>query len=169
MVASCMTVFLLFGSVVGWSGSSPPVDQYPVVDVLPPRHAPPSTTTIPTTVPPAPPTTHVHPPTTHVHAPTETAAVVPQSGSSVGGDPSNMASWDRLAGCETGGTMNWAINTGNGYYGGLQFSLGSWQSVGGTGLPSDASRETQIAMGQRLYNSGGWQHWPACTRSFGWR
>ena len=42
--------------------------------------------------------------------------------------------WDRLAQCESGG--NWAINTGNGYYGGLQFSLGTWQAYGGTGLPS---------------------------------
>ena len=43
--------------------------------------------------------------------------------------------WDSLAQCESGG--NWAINTGNGYYGGLQFNLGTWQSYGGTGLPSD--------------------------------
>ena len=52
--------------------------------------------------------------------------------------------WDRLAQCESGG--NWAINTGNGYYGGLQFSLGTWQAYGGTGLPSQHSRETQIAI-----------------------
>ena len=76
-------------------------------------------------------------------------------------DPSNPAAWDRLAQCESGG--NWAANTGNGYYGGIQFSLGSWQGVGGTGRPDQASRETQIAMGQRLWNQGGWQHWPACT------
>ena len=44
--------------------------------------------------------------------------------------------WDRLAQCESGG--NWATNTGNGYYGGLQFSLGTWQAYGGTGLPSQA-------------------------------
>ena len=47
--------------------------------------------------------------------------------------------WDRLAQCESGG--NWHINTGNGYYGGLQFSLGTWHSYGGTGLPSQHSRE----------------------------
>ena len=41
--------------------------------------------------------------------------------------------WDSLAQCESGG--NWAINTGNGYYGGLQFNLGTWQAYGGTGLP----------------------------------
>ena len=44
--------------------------------------------------------------------------------------------WDRLAQCESGG--NWHINTGNGYYGGLQFSLGTWHAYGGTGLPEPA-------------------------------
>ena len=52
--------------------------------------------------------------------------------------------WDRLAQCESGG--NWAINTGNGYYGGLQFNLGTWQAYGGTGCPHQHSRETQIAI-----------------------
>lgn len=78
---------------------------------------------------------------------------------------SGDGSWDRIAQCESGG--NWSINTGNGYYGGLQFSLGSWQSVGGTGLPSDASRETQILMGQRLQARSGWGSWPACSRRLG--
>ena len=52
--------------------------------------------------------------------------------------------WDALAQCESGG--NWAINTGNGYYGGLQFNLGTWQAYGGTGYPHQTSRETQIAI-----------------------
>ena len=68
------------------------------------------------------------------------------------GDPNDPASWDRLARCESGG--NWAINTGNGYYGGLQFSLSSWRAVGGQGYPHESSRETQIEMGQRLYAAG---------------
>ena len=55
--------------------------------------------------------------------------------------------WDQLAQCESGG--NWAINTGNGYYGGLQFTLGTWQAYGGTGLPSQDSRETQIAIAEQ--------------------
>jgi hypothetical protein len=83
------------------------------------------------------------------------------------GDPNDMASWDRLAQCEAGG--NWSINTGNGYYGGLQFSLSSWRGVGGTGYPHEHSRAEQIRRGQLLWQQGGWQHWPACTRSFGWR
>ncbi len=74
--------------------------------------------------------------------------------------------WDRLAQCESGG--NWATNTGNGYYGGLQFSLGTWQSYGGSGLPSNASRETQIAIATKLRDaSGGYGAWPACAASLG--
>ena len=90
-------------------------------------------------------------------APAPVAAPVYSSGSSV---------WDSLARCESGG--NWAINTGNGYYGGLQFSLGTWQSYGGTGLPSAASRETQIAVATRLRDaSGGYGAWPHCSAQLG--
>lgn len=73
--------------------------------------------------------------------------------------------WDRLAQCESGG--NWAINTGNGYYGGLQFSLSSWQAVGGSGLPSDASREEQIMRAEQLRAAQGWGAWPACSAKLG--
>jgi uncharacterized protein YabE (DUF348 family) len=74
--------------------------------------------------------------------------------------------WDSLAQCESGG--NWAINTGNGYYGGLQFSLGTWQAYGGTGLPSNASRETQIAIATKVRDaSGGYGAWPGCAASLG--
>jgi hypothetical protein len=74
--------------------------------------------------------------------------------------------WDALAQCESGG--NWAINTGNGYYGGLQFSLGTWQAYGGTGLPSNASRETQIAIATKLRDaSGGYGAWPGCSSKLG--
>jgi uncharacterized protein YabE (DUF348 family) len=74
--------------------------------------------------------------------------------------------WDALAACESGG--NWAINTGNGYYGGLQFNLGTWQAYGGTGLPSQASRETQIAIATKLRDaSGGYGAWPACSAKLG--
>jgi hypothetical protein len=74
--------------------------------------------------------------------------------------------WDRLAQCESGG--NWHINTGNGYYGGLQFSLGTWRAYGGTGLPSEHSRETQIAIATKLRNaSGGYGAWPGCAAKLG--
>ena len=74
--------------------------------------------------------------------------------------------WDRLAQCESGG--NWGINTGNGYYGGLQFSLGTWNAYGGPGLPHQQSRETQIAVAERLRNaSGGYGAWPHCSGVLG--
>lgn len=73
--------------------------------------------------------------------------------------------WTQLAACESGG--NWAANTGNGYYGGLQFSLSSWQAVGGTGYPHEASAATQIAMGQRLQAAQGWGAWPSCAAKLG--
>jgi uncharacterized protein YabE (DUF348 family) len=74
--------------------------------------------------------------------------------------------WDALARCESGG--NWAINTGNGYYGGLQFNLGTWQSYGGSGLPSNASRETQIAIATKVRDAaGGYGAWPGCAASLG--
>lgn len=79
----------------------------------------------------------------------------------------NGSVWDRLAQCESGG--NWAINTGNGYYGGLQFTLSSWQAVGGSGLPSDASREEQIMRAAMLQARQGWGAWPACTAKLGIR
>ena len=76
---------------------------------------------------------------------------------------SGSSAWDRIAQCESGG--NWAANTGNGYYGGLQFSLGTWQAYGGSGLPSNASRETQIAIATKVRDaSGGYGAWPVCGR-----
>lgn len=74
--------------------------------------------------------------------------------------------WDALAQCESGG--NWAINTGNGYYGGLQFNLGTWRAYGGTGYPHQASRETQIAVATRLRDAaGGYGSWPSCSAKLG--
>ena len=74
--------------------------------------------------------------------------------------------WDSLAQCEAGG--NWAINTGNGYYGGLQFNVGTWQAYGGSGLPSDASRETQIAIATKVRDAnGGYGAWPGCAAKLG--
>lgn len=75
--------------------------------------------------------------------------------------------WDRLAACESGG--NWSINTGNGYYGGLQFSLSSWRGVGGAGYPHQASKAEQIRRGEMLKARGGWGHWPACSAKLGLR
>jgi uncharacterized protein YabE (DUF348 family) len=71
--------------------------------------------------------------------------------------------WDRIASCESGG--NWAANTGNGYYGGLQFNLGTWAAYGGSGRPDQQSREAQIAVAERVAAaSGGYGAWPVCGR-----
>jgi uncharacterized protein YabE (DUF348 family) len=80
---------------------------------------------------------------------------------------SNYASggtiWDRIAQCESGG--NWAINTGNGYYGGLQFTLSTWHAYGGSGRPDQNSREAQIAVAERVAAAeGGYGAWPVCGR-----
>jgi uncharacterized protein YabE (DUF348 family) len=69
--------------------------------------------------------------------------------------------WDRIAQCESGG--NWHANTGNGYYGGLQFNLGTWRAYGGTSRPDLVSREQQIAVAERVRDaSGGYGAWPHC-------
>lgn len=75
------------------------------------------------------------------------------------------ATWDALAQCESGG--NWAINTGNGYFGGLQFTQGTWAANGGVGSPANASRETQIAVAEHVLASQGWGAWPACSAKLG--
>jgi LysM repeat protein len=69
--------------------------------------------------------------------------------------------WSRLAECESGG--DWDIDTGNGFYGGLQFTLSSWRAVGGAGYPNEASPAEQIALAQKLLAIQGWSAWPACS------
>jgi resuscitation-promoting factor RpfB len=88
------------------------------------------------------------------------------SGSSGSSTPSGSV-WDKLAQCESGG--NWSINTGNGYYGGLQFSLSTWRAYGGSGYPHKASREEQIRIAKKVQASDGWGAWPACTAKLGLR
>jgi resuscitation-promoting factor RpfB len=88
------------------------------------------------------------------------------SGSSSSSTPSGSV-WDRLAQCESGG--NWSINTGNGYYGGLQFSLSTWRAYGGKGYPHQASREEQIRIAKKLQAAAGWGSWPACSSKLGLR
>jgi len=75
------------------------------------------------------------------------------------------ATWDALAQCESGG--NWSINTGNGFYGGLQFTQQSWNGVGMSGSPMNASREQQIEAAERLLAQQGWGAWPACSAKLG--
>lgn len=94
---------------------------------------------------------------------TEAPAPAGESSSSSSGaglDLSRAAMWDRIAQCES--TGRWNINTGNGYYGGLQFNLGTWRSVGGpdfAAYPHQASRAQQITVANRLYAQRGLQPW----------
>ena len=75
--------------------------------------------------------------------------------------------WDELAECESSG--DWSINTGNGYFGGLQFSLDSWRAVGGEGYPHEATRDEQIRRAEALLDIQGWNAWPTCSRKIGLR
>jgi len=78
----------------------------------------------------------------------------------------NTGAWDRIAACESGG--NWAANTGNGYYGGLQFSHGTWAAFGGTAYAENAhqaSKAQQIAIAEKVRAArGGYGDWPVCGK-----
>ncbi|MFJ2774212.1 transglycosylase family protein [Streptomyces sp. NPDC087300] len=76
--------------------------------------------------------------------------------------------WDRIARCESGG--NWQTNTGNGYYGGLQFSAGTWRAYGGGAYASTADRASkaqQIAVAAKVQRAQGWGAWPTCAARAG--
>lgn len=95
------------------------------------------------------------------------ASPPPSSGSGGGGQspPPNTSglNWDAVAACESGG--NWHINTGNGFYGGLQFDSGTWLANGGGAYAARAdlaTREQQIAVANRLYAARGSSPWPVC-------
>lgn len=78
--------------------------------------------------------------------------------------------WDQIAQCES--TGNWAINTGNGFSGGLQFTPSTWAGFGGTEYAPAAhmaTREQQIAVAKRVQAAQGWGAWPACTSKLGLR
>src|SRR5690625_1397735 len=78
------------------------------------------------------------------------------------------STWYELAQCESGG--DWSNNTGNGYYGGLQFSSSTWSSFGGGQYAStadQASRGVQIAIAEKVLDAQGWGAWPACSAELG--
>jgi len=80
----------------------------------------------------------------------------------------SSAVWDRLADCESGG--RWNIDTGNGYYGGLQFAAATWRAYGGTQFAPRAdlaARAEQIQVAERLLGRAGWSPWPTCARRLG--
>jgi nucleoid-associated protein YgaU len=93
-----------------------------------------------------------------------TLAALTAAGVGLTAAPANAASistWDRVAQCESSG--NWHINTGNGYYGGLQFSLSTWRGYGGSGMPQNASKSEQIRIAEKVLAGQGWGAWPVCS------
>ena len=72
--------------------------------------------------------------------------------------------WDAVAACESGG--NWGTNTGNGYYGGLQFSLDTWRAYGGRGRPDQQPAWYQSGIAERVKNQSGLHHWPHCGQYY---
>ncbi|MFO7960845.1 MAG: transglycosylase family protein [Nitriliruptoraceae bacterium] len=132
---------------------SEPVDRIVLVGTAPPPPPPPST----------PPATADG--STSPSAPTSTPDTT-SSGVPALDDPV----WDRLAECESNG--NWQMNSGNGFYGGLQFMLETWRDVGGQGMPHEASREEQIRRARLLLAPDAWwatfsHQFPACSRLLG--
>jgi resuscitation-promoting factor RpfE len=92
-------------------------------------------------------------------------AVAPMASMLMGAGTANAddgVNWDAVAACESGG--NWSTATGNGYYGGLQFTMSTWRANGGTGSPHQASRDEQIRVANNVLKSQGIGAWPVCGR-----
>ncbi|HET7530755.1 MAG TPA: transglycosylase family protein [Mycobacteriales bacterium] len=97
-----------------------------------------------------------------------TAFALPLVGFTTAAHAATEEQWDHVAQCESGG--NWHINTGNGYYGGLQFSQSTWSGYGGGAYASRAdlaSKGEQITIANRVLASQGWGAWPVCSRYAG--
>ena len=95
-------------------------------------------------------------------------AAIPLATASATSASAATSAWDRLAGCESG--ENWHINTGNGYYGGLQFADSTWDGNGGSKYASRAdlaSRAEQIVVAAKVLDGSGWSPWPACSSRLG--
>lgn len=85
-------------------------------------------------------------------------------------EAASLRTWKRLANCESG--QRWHINTGNGYYGGLQFSGPTWKAFGGRKFARNAHRATrgeQIKIAEKVRRNQGWGAWPSCSRKLGLR
>ena len=97
-----------------------------------------------------------------------TAFALPLVGFTTPAHAATDEQWDNVAHCESGG--NWHINTGNGYYGGLQFTQGTWVNYGGSAFASRAdlaTREEQISIANKVLAAQGWGAWPVCSHYAG--
>ncbi|HRL48397.1 MAG TPA: transglycosylase family protein [Propioniciclava sp.] len=107
------------------------------------------------------------------HTPKRLLAIMATSAVAVGGSvalaaPAHADVWDSVAQCESGG--NWAISTGNGYSGGLQFSSSTWRAYGGTAYAPTAAQATkaqQIAVAKKVLAGQGAGAWPTCSKKAG--
>ncbi|MFJ7262239.1 transglycosylase family protein [Streptomyces globosus] len=106
-------------------------------------------------------------------APGPAAAAHPGSPGTVGSGPGDCGPggewpWDCVADCESSG--RWAVDTGNGFYGGLQFRQSTWEAYGGLAHAPRAdlaTREQQIAVAEEVLAEQGWEAWPVCARRYG--
>ena len=126
----------------------------------------------PTPTPTLTPTQTPTPTPTNTPTPTDTPTPTPKPTSTPTPVPPTKAPvvqtddiWNKLAECES--KSNWSIDSGNGYYGGLQFSQGAWESVGGAGNPAHASRDEQITRAKTLQERRGWGVWGECAKKLG--
>jgi len=97
-----------------------------------------------------------------------TAALLTGGAVSTGADAAELRTWKRLANCESGG--NWHINTGNGYYGGLQFSDPTWDAYKGPRMrerADNARKPAQIRTAEKVLDAQGWGAWPSCSQQLG--
>jgi hypothetical protein len=97
-------------------------------------------------------------------------AYADDAGDDDAGGATPVGVWDAVAACESGG--DWSIDTGNGYYGGLQFAAGTWRAHGGeefAPMADQATRDQQIAIAERVLDEQGWGAWPSCSRRLGLR
>ena len=83
------------------------------------------------------------------------------------GDPNDPATWERLAQCESGG--NWAMNSGNGYYGGLQFSLATWRTSVAPATRTRPARPSRSSGARSSRREPAGTQWPGCSRELGYR
>ena len=97
-----------------------------------------------------------------------TGAMLVGGAATSGAGAAEVHTWERLANCESG--QRWHVNTGNGYYGGLQFSDSTWDSYSGPkmkGRADHASKKAQILTAEKVLDAQGWGAWPACSDKLG--
>jgi resuscitation-promoting factor RpfE len=147
------------------AGFAPAPDAPPAPDALPAPDAPPAAEPagfVPAPdAPPAPPAPDAPPPDAPP-PPAAPAGDAPPPDAPPAPRRAYSVNWDAIAACESGG--NWAINTGNGFSGGLQFTPSTWRANGGSGSANGASREEQIRVAENVLHTQGIGAWPVCGR-----